>query len=211
MALAKAQELITKAQLGNKLTARERRHAVAFLMATQPEISTSEMSQMFGVIERQIRFDKQHIREERSKLITDEDVGLVIADIRISYENAARELHQQMRKSKEGTQVRLNYITAIHTLYLKTVEALQNLGYYPKNLGSQTINKFEYRAVVDMVTGNVETRQLNEMDYLLDKKTLQENSAVLDVDFVEIPQLPAPQDAANSGSNSGTPEQGTSQ
>jgi hypothetical protein len=193
MALAKAEQLITKAQQGIKLSARERRHAIAYLLATDPEraSSSADLAELFKVNERMIRFDKQQIREERSKLITEEDVGLVIADIRISYENTARELHGQMKKAKEGTQVRLNYINAIHMLYLKTVEALQNLGYYPKNLGTQTINKFEYASIVHR-DGSVETRSVDQLDHLMSKKiTNAGERAALDAEYMDIvPALP---------------------
>lgn len=164
MALPIAEDIIKRAENGEEITAKERRHAIAFLQSMQPEnTGTQDLVRLFKVSDRQIRIDKQQIREEHAKLITDEDIGLVIADIRVSYENSARELYRQAKLSKPGSAVRLSYIKAQHDMLLKTVEALQNLGYYPKNLGTQTTNSFEYIATVDMRTGDVETHSRSSL------------------------------------------------
>lgn len=188
LALPIAEDILKKAQAGQEVSAKERRHAIAFLMAMEPEnAGTTDLSRLFKVSDRQIRLDKTEIREERSKLISEEDIGLVIADIRISYENASRELYRQAQKAKAGSQVRLNYITAQHKMLLQTVQALSNLGYYPKNLGTQTVNKYEYIATVDMKTGDVEVHDrkgLSDEQY----KRLTANQALMpEPEYLELP------------------------
>lgn len=170
MALPIAEDIIKRAEAGQEISAKERRHAIAFVMAMQPEnAGTTDLARLYKVSDRQIRLDKTAVREERSKLIGEEDIGLVIADIRISHDNAARELYRQAKFSKQGSQVRLNYIKAQHEILLKTVEALSNLGYYPKNLGTQTVQRYEYIATVDMKSGDVEVHNrsaLTEAEYI---------------------------------------------
>lgn len=169
MSLPIAEDILKRAEANEEITTKERRHAIAFLMAMQPEnAGTVDLSKLFKVSDRQIRLDKVEIREERSKLINEEDIGLIIADIRMSYEGSARELYRQAKHCKQGSQVRLNYIRAQHDMLLKTVDALSNLGYYPKNLGTQTVNKYEYIATVDMKSGDVEVHNrsaLTEAQY----------------------------------------------
>lgn len=190
MSLPIAEDIITKAQAGEEITAKERRHAIAFIMAMQPEnAGTTELSRLFKVSDRQIRSDKVEIREERSKMISEEDIGLIIADIRMSYESASRELYRQAQKAKPGSQVRLNYIQAQHAMLLRTVDALSNLGYYPKNLGTQTVNKYEYIATVDMKTGDVEVhnrKELSDEQY----KRISANQAIMpEPEYLELPPV----------------------
>jgi NACalpha-BTF3-like transcription factor len=187
LSLPIAEEIIKRAEANQDVSAKERRHAIAFVMAMQPEnAGTTDLSKLFKVSDRQIRLDKQEVREERSKLISEEDIGLVIADIRMSHENAARELYRQAKFSKQGSQVRLNYITAQHNILLKTVEALSNLGYYPKNLGTQTVNRYEYIATVDMKSGDVEVHNRNA---LTDEQfaALEANQTIAEPEYLRLP------------------------
>ena len=166
MAIPVAQKLIESAQSGQKLTAKERRHAVAFLMSTDQSSTNTSLADLFQVTERTIRLDKKSIREEKSQLIKEEDVGLVIADILLDYERAIREIEKSAKDSKSGSQVRLNHINSKMDMRLKTVKALQDLGWLPKNLGNMTMDKFEYRAVVHK-DGNVEVRKVDMFDALV--------------------------------------------
>jgi NACalpha-BTF3-like transcription factor len=151
-----AEKLIEKAQKGEKLTTAERRHCVAFLMATERP-TNSNMGNLFKVSERQIRLDKEHIRKERAKEITEEDISLVISDIAMVFETQIRDIERSKKKCKMGGRAYLEHCKTIFKSQLEKVKALQDLGYYPKNLGQMTVEKYEYKAIVSK-DGSVETR-----------------------------------------------------
>lgn len=148
MAIPVAQKLIDTARGGVRLNAKDRRYCVAFLIGTQGDLTNNEMGDLFQVSERQIRLDKKFIREEKSRLIKEEDIGLVIADIAMSLERQIHDVECSKRKCKMGTGTYVEHCKTIHDLQLKTVKALQDLGHYPKNLGTLSIDKYEYKASV---------------------------------------------------------------
>jgi hypothetical protein len=148
MALPHAEKLIERARQGERLPSKERQHCVSFLMATQPSATNVELGILFGVSERQIRQDKDKIRRDRAKLLKEDDIGLVIADIAMSFDNQVRDIEASKRKCKYGSRTFLEHCKAIFKLQMDKVVALQNLGYYPKNLGQMTVEKFEYTAIV---------------------------------------------------------------
>lgn len=157
-----ALKIYRDAEAGVEITAQSRRHAIAYLMAMEPEKAsdTQGLSQLFKVSDTMIRKDKRIIREEKAAMIKEDDVGLVIADIRIQFENQIRDLEKSKAKSSPGTALYLKHCQVIMELELKTTEALQSLGYYPKNLGTQTTKKFNFNAIVDTKDGSVQV--LNE-------------------------------------------------
>lgn len=158
-----AEKLLERAQHGEKLTAPERRHCITFLMATMPQ-TNDEMAEMFQVCDRQIRDDKKWIREEKVKTIKEDDIGLVIADIAMSYEKQVNDLERSKKQCKMGTPAYVGHCRAIFDCRMKMVEALQNLGYYPKNLGNMTTQKFIYKATVS-VDGAVDTSRALDMKF----------------------------------------------
>lgn len=176
-----AEKLVTRAQNGEKLNADERRHCVAFLMATAP-LNNDEMSSLFQVSVRQIRDDKKHIREEKVKILKEDDIGLVIADIAMSYEKQVNDMEKSKTRCKLGTPAYVSHCKAIFDCRMKMVEALQALGYYPKNLGNMTHESFVYKATMSM-DGTVESvRSLN----------LDSSAEDITAEVVEVKVLPAP-------------------
>jgi hypothetical protein len=177
MAIAHAEKLISRAEKGERLKTQERRHCVAFIMATQADTTNVAMGELFKVSERQIRLDKVYVREERAKLIKEEDVGLVVADIAILLDRQVRDMETSKRACDKGNRTYLEHCKAIVDVQLRGVKALQDLGYYPKNLGNMTIDKFEYSA---MVTEDV-TRTARPVDMSFD---------VIEGEFEELRALP---------------------
>jgi hypothetical protein len=177
MALPHAEKLIERARRGERLGTKDRRHCISFLMTTQPDATNVEMGQLFQVTERAIRIDKKYIREERAKLIKQDDIGLVIADIAMSFDNQVRDIEKSKRKCKLGGRPYLEHCKAIFNLQLQKVKALQELGYYPKNLGNMTVEKFEYKAIVGK-DGSVNTRAI---------EGYEEDDAI-DAEFEEVRQ-----------------------
>jgi predicted transcriptional regulator len=189
VAIPVAQKLLETAQSGErKLTTSERRHVVAYLMATQPDVTNVELAETFGVTERTLRMDKQHIREEKARFIKEDDIGLVIADIALDFERQVRDIERSKAKAKLGSDTFLKHCTSAMELRLKMVKSLQDIGYLPKNLGNMTVESYEYKAVVHR-DGSVETRPLNYFD--------GEEPRVLEGQVVETRQLP-------SGTNANT-------
>jgi hypothetical protein len=178
MPVPEADKLLERAKAGDeKLNTKDRRHVIAYLMATAPETSNVDMATWFKVSERQIRNDKRYIKEERAALIREEDIGLVIADIAMSFDNVVRELQRGAKKTTVGSMTHLKYYKEIFDTQLKKVKALQDLGYYPKNLGNMTVDKYEYKAFVNK-DGSVQT---NKVDLRFD-----EDGNIIDVEFEDV-------------------------
>jgi len=176
MAVPTAQKLLQESEK-RALTTRERRLVVAYLMATEGDRYTNvELAEKFNVSERTIREDKKHIREEKAKFIKDDDVGLIIADICLDFERQVADIEKSKAKAKPGSHQFLAHCKAIMELRLKMVEALQNIGYLPKNLGNMVVQKFEYRAEVHPMTGHTETVPVLEAQVVEPKLLKDENS-----------------------------------
>jgi hypothetical protein len=156
----KAETLIQRAENGERLSASERRHAVGFMMATKSEVPPTALADLFKVSRRQIFFDMKKIREEKAQEIKKDDIGLVIADIALSFENQVRDIEASKKRATPGSSVYLEHCKAIFNLQTQKVKALQELGFYPKNLGNMTVEKFEYKAIVSK-DGSVDTRPVN--------------------------------------------------
>lgn len=175
-----ADKLIARARSGERLTATERRHCLAYMQHSHPDNSTMELAELFKVSDRQIRDDRNIIRTEYAKQIKKEDVGLVIADIRMALEQQIRNVESSLRKCQLGTRTYLEHCKTIMAMRLQSVEALQKLGYYPLNLGNSTVERFDYVAIVDERTGAVDTRSVEFAD-------------IIDAEYEEQKQLPAPE------------------
>ena len=152
-----AEGIIQKAKDGVKPSPRDRKYAVSYLMATSPDDTNVELARMFQVSERQIRDDKKEVRQRNAKNIKEEDISLVIADIAMTLERQMVDLERSKKKCEVGSVAYLRHCAAIHEMQLKSVAALQELGYYPKNLGSMVVRRFEYTATVHK-DGSLETR-----------------------------------------------------
>jgi hypothetical protein len=181
--LPQAEQLLDKAAHGERLTTKERRHCISYNTVKFPEISNVSMASTFQVSERQIRLDKKFIREERAKLIKEDDIGLVIADIHQSFELQVNDIEKGKKSCKVGSRDYLEYCKAIFNLRLQTVKALQELGYYPKNLGSMTVDKYIYTAEVAK-DGSVTSGRGPGL------QTVQPEPEVLEAEFVEQKTLP---------------------
>lgn len=160
-----AEKLLAQAQNGAKLDTKDRRHVLGYLMATNPELASDNeaLSETFQISDRMIRLDKKIIREEKAKLIKDDDIGLVIADLVLAFEQQIRDIEKSKAKCKLGSRDHLEHSKAIFDINLKKVKALQDLGYYPKNLGNMVVEKFEYKSVVHK-DGSVDTRRVDMFD-----------------------------------------------
>ncbi len=189
MALALAQRLIATAESGErKLTASERRHCVQFLAATQPELTNDQLAEMFKVSNRQIRFDREWLREAKARYLKEEisrDITLVIADIAMDYEQQVRDIEKSKAKCPLGSKEYLSHCNSIFDMRLKMVKSFQDIGMLPKNLGSMAVSRFDYKAEIGR-DGSVIVKQSNGQVYDRDKAARE----ALDAEFTDI-QRPA--------------------
>lgn len=132
----------------DKLPAADRQDALAFLMGVRPDLNNVELARIFKVNEKTIRNDKDIIRKRVSEEITKDDVSLVVSDIRTTYERFRTELAKSTQKCEYGTNTKLAHLKAEMDYQLSVVDALQSLGYYPKNLGNLTKTQFVFKAHV---------------------------------------------------------------
>lgn len=159
---------------------KERRHCVAFMMATEPQTTNEEIAAIFGVSERMIRKDKDAIRAERAKIVKDEDLGFVVADIVMMIDRQLRDIEKSKAKCALGSRTFLEHCVKAVDIVLKKNSSLQDLGFYPKTLGNMIVQRFDYKAVVGK-DGSVDTRPL---DLAIDD--------VIEAEFEEQRKLPAP-------------------
>lgn len=178
MAIPHAEKLIETAQKGHRLCGKDRRHVVAYLLINKPEARASDMAELLQVTTRQIYLDRKELRKARASAIREEDPALVLADISISFEQQIRDMEASKAKCKLGTAVYLAHCNSIFNTQIRKVEALQSLGYYPKNLGNLTTESFVWRADVTK-DGTVNTRPI-VMNF---KKT---NQKTVEVEYEEV-------------------------
>lgn len=132
----------------DKLPAADRQDALAYLLGVRPDLSNIELSRLFKVNEKTIRNDKDTIRKRMSEEITDDDISFVVSDIRRTYERFSSELAKSTKACEYGTNTKLAHLKAEMDYQLSVVNALQSLGYYPKNLGNLTKTEFIFKAHV---------------------------------------------------------------
>jgi hypothetical protein len=163
MAIPNAEKIIQRAQNGERIQRKERLHAIAYMMSVMSSLTNREIGEIFQIDERMVRNDKRKVKEEKAASIKEDDIGLVIADIAMTYENEIRDIQKSKEKCKSGTKDYLAHCKAIFDMQRQKVEALQNLGYYPKNLGNMVIEKFDFQAIVSK-DGSVNSRSVDMFD-----------------------------------------------
>lgn len=166
------EKLIERALNGEKLSSRERRHCLAHQMVHSPDETNVSLAKLYGVSEALIRRDKQTIRQEKAAMIKKDDVGLVIADIAFTFESQISDLEKAKKKAVVGSRTYLDYCKAIFDLQIKKVETLQNLGFYPKNLGNLTVQQYAFKAYVGK-DQSVDTRPVELTAAEFEKATIE--------------------------------------
>lgn len=183
-----SEELLAIAESGKwdneKYTVEQRRKVVAFVMATRPDVSNIAMARWFKISDTAIRKDKDWIRTKASEEITKDDIGLVIVDIRRSFERFMTEVGESAKKAQKGTNTYLMHQKLMMDYQLKVVEALQSLGYYPKNMGNLTKKVYVFKSHVNTKTGDVNTLPVEGKDG---------QPPMIDAEFIDHPQLPPAQ------------------
>lgn len=190
--IPQALNIYRDAEAGLPVNAQQRRHCIGYLMAMEPEkaADTAGLAELFKVSDTLIRKDKRTIREEKAAIIKDEDIGLVLADIHITYENVLRGLQKSLNATKEGTVLYVKTLAEIRDTVIKITDSLQSLGYYPKNLGTQTTKKYNFYAVSDQKDGSVEVHNEAVTPRTIDAEFVdpyEKERAALDEEFGDRP------------------------
>jgi hypothetical protein len=179
--LTRCEELLAKVDAGAQLETDERRDVIAYLLATRPDMTNMDMARKFGVSEGSIRKDKDLIRKRAVEEVTKDDIGLVVHDIITTFDRIIADIEKSAAKSSLGTNTYLAHKKAVADYLQKKVEALQSLGYYPKNLGSMTATKFIFKSHVSERDGSVDTRAVNP-----------DEAPVIDAEFTEVKPVSVP-------------------
>jgi len=162
---SRCEQFILAAERGEKLESEARRDAVAYLTVVRPDLSNMDLSRLFGCVESLIRRDKETNRKRMAEELGNDDISLVINDIRRTYETVSLELQKSLKKCADGTMTKLNHLKTQMEFQSKYVEALQSLGFLPKNLGNLTKTQFIFKAHVAK-GGGVNTTVVNSTDDL---------------------------------------------
>lgn len=175
---SRSEILVLAAEKGEKLEADARRDAVAYLTVVRPDLSNMDMARLFQCSEGLIRRDKESNRKRMAEELSNDDISLVINDIRRTYETVSTELAKSLKACANGTMTKLNHLKTQMEFQQKYVESLQSLGFLPKNLGNLTKTEFIFKAHVAK-GGGVNTVVVSDMNAL---KTIEAE---------EFKQLPA--------------------
>jgi len=149
----------------DKLDADERRDALQYLMMVRRDLNNYELARIFKVSEKTIRDDKVIIRKRVSEDISDQDIAVVVSDLRKGHDWLMTELARSTKKCTLGSPTYLNHLKAYEDFSFRIVEVLQSLGVYPKNLGNLTKTEFVYKAHVAK-GGGVNTTIINSKEEL---------------------------------------------
>lgn len=189
--LNEAEAIVSLAKKGEDISTSQRRHAVGYLMSTQPDLTNAQLAELFGVSDRSIREDKQWTRKQAAELVTQEDVSLIIADVRMKYEWFCQQLAASTKKATLGTANYANHLKLGMEMQLKVVDSLQSLGWLPKNLGELSRKSWNFTAIVTK-DGTVDTRPVEMLDHIIVSPTSgsADELAARDAEFEEDSTLP---------------------
>jgi hypothetical protein len=198
-----AEQYIALAKSGEKLDADQRRHAITYLLAKGDGYTNVEFGQMFDVDEKTIRRDMVLIKTAQVEDVRETtDVKLVIADLCAARDRALVEIDKMKKKmrdsGKDMTPLFARLIQMPVEVHLKVTQALQDMGWVPKTLGTMT-HRHHFRAVVNK--GVAETRRVDLFDDIRDGETLEdslkrqasaqkalvESTDIVDAEFEDLP------------------------
>ena len=193
--------LILSAEHGEKLEAEPRRDAIAYLTVVRPDLSNMDLSRLFHCSETLIRKDKDANRKRMAEDLGNDDISLVINDIRRTYETVSTELQRSLKECANGTMTKLNHLKTQMEFQSKYVEALQSLGFLPKNLGNLTKTQFIFKAHVAKGGGVntvavsdkadlkiIEAEEFKQLPAAIESDEDKGIRAALEAEFTEVPQ-----------------------
>lgn len=221
-----AEQYLVRAEAGEKLSADERRHAITYLLAKGDEgYSNVEFGRMFGVDEKTIRKDLVLIKTAQVEDVRETtDVKLVIADLCAARDRALIEFEKMKKRlrdtKKDNTPLYARLIQMPIEIHLKVTQALQDMGWVPKTLGTMT-HRHHFRAVVNK--GVAETRRVDLFDDIREgesledslkrqasaQKALVESTDIVDAEFEDLPTEMTGNDQSENSNQDAQAKEGT--
>ncbi len=171
-----------------RVSAEDRRIALAYLMVVRADMSNYELGSLFKVSEGLIRKDKEIVRKQMADEAPTDDITVFLSDLRRYYETCRTALARSTKKCTEGTAVMLAHIKAAWDLEKEYLEAMQGLGVLPKNLGNLTKTEYIFKAHVSKGGGvnttvvkdnkDLKTIEAREVKYLEAAHETPEDAAI---------------------------------
>lgn len=161
--VATAEQLLARAESGEKLNIEDRRTCVAYLMFTQPHLTNGQIATKFSVSESQIRKDKGYVEETRAKETFETDAQLVVYRVIALLDQQVENLQKSLTKSSLGTRDYVFHCKIIAELGEKKLSLLRELGYVPDTIGAASTKTFDYAAIVTK-GDQVETKSIDLFD-----------------------------------------------
>jgi hypothetical protein len=198
---SRSETLVLAAERGEKLESEARRDAVAYLTAVRPDLSNMDLSRLFQCSEGLIRRDKESNRKRMAEELSSDDISLVINDIRRTYETVSTELQKSLKECVNGSKTKLDHLVVQMKFQKDYVEALQSLGFLPKNLGNLTKTQFIFKAHVAKGGGvntvvvndkadlkTIEAEEFKQLPAMTESTEDKSIRAALEAEFTEVPQ-----------------------
>ena len=185
-----ATDLIEEAK-NRILSCDERRSAIAHYLVTDGSISNGQLATQFGVSESMIRKDKAAIRDTMAEELRSADPGRAVADAFMVFHRQLRDLELSKKKASPGSREYLGHCKALMDIQMQILKAQQDLGFLPKNIGSLSVSKFEYSAIL-MPDGTISARPIEEFSpdirerILTERRKSELTGTVLDIEPVVI-------------------------
>src|SRR5258708_31097641 len=85
---------------------------------------------------------QQQIRDESGNTV------LALSRLCLFHEANIAQLRTDMLKSKAGSKTRLDYLRALGKETREHTALIQSLGYFPRDLGIQTVTHYEFSSVI---------------------------------------------------------------
>lgn len=159
-----AKELWTNAQNGDKITTQQRRHVLEWLRVMGDTSRTNvDLAKIFGVTERMIRADRQKVREEAVKALSEtKDINFVIADVFQDFELQRRDLEKNKKHSREGSATFNQACKMIFDMRIQMLKTLQDLGWLPPSLSTVHTQAYVHTAIVNVSDSSVTTETIKD-------------------------------------------------
>jgi hypothetical protein len=159
-----AKELWTRAQNGEKIATKERRHVLEWLQVMGDTSYTNvDLGKIFGVTERMIRVDRKKVREDAVKALSEnKDINFVIADIFQDFEKQRADLERNKKHARDGSPTYNQACKMIFEMRVQMLKLLQDFGWLPKNIAASHTASYVHIAVVNTSDQTVATETIQD-------------------------------------------------
>lgn len=137
----------------NSIEADVRRQVVEHYMnlGDKTKVTVAFLGKFFGMDPAAISRDRRVIRQRNEALLEKEPLNIakIVDDIEAFYDEELAALEKGRKQCRAGTTAYLQYCKQITETFAAKNKVLQDIGRYPKNMGTHTVNKFEWHAFTE--------------------------------------------------------------